>query len=105
EGIFARAAQAWAAKGFASLRIDFRGGGDSDGKSEDTTLSGQIKDAMAAMDFLQSEKTVDASRLSLVGWSMGGAVASAVAGRSTHPIRSVALWAPLTNPPMTFSGS
>ena len=103
EGIFARAAAAWAAKGFASLRIDFRGGGDSDGKFEDTTLSGQIKDAMAAVDFLQSEKTVDASRLSLVGWSMGGAVASAVAGRSTHPIRGVALWTPLTNPPMSVS--
>jgi len=103
EGIFARAAEAWAAKGFASLRIDFRGGGDSDGKFEDTTLSGQIKDAMAAVDFLQSEKTVDASRLALVGWSMGGAVASAVAGRSTHPIRGVALWTPLTNPPMSFS--
>jgi len=103
EGIFARAAEAWAAKGFASLRIDFRGGGDSDGKFEDTTLSGQIKDALAAVDFLQSEQAVDASRLSLVGWSMGGAVASAVAGRSTRPIRSVVLWAPLTNPPMSVS--
>ena len=38
EGIFARAANAWAAKGFASLRIDFRGFGDSDGKREDTTI-------------------------------------------------------------------
>jgi cephalosporin-C deacetylase-like acetyl esterase len=73
-------------------------------RAQHAFLAGQIKDALAAVDFLQTEKAVDASRLSLVGWSMGGAVASAVAGRSTHPICAVALWAPLTNPPMTFSG-
>jgi alpha/beta superfamily hydrolase len=103
EGIFARAANAWAAKGFASLRIDFRGSGESDGKFEDTTISGQIKDALAAVEYLQAEKSVDASRLSVVGWSMGGAVASAVAGRSPHPIKSVALWNAVSNPAATFN--
>lgn len=102
EGIFARAANAWAKDGVASLRIDFRGSGESDGKFEDTTISGQIKDALAAIDFLQTEKKVDASRLYVVGWSQGGAVASGVAGRSPHPIKAVALWAPASNPAATF---
>ena len=52
EGIFERAARMWADKGFASLRIDFRGSGESEGKFEDTTLDGQVKDALAALDYL-----------------------------------------------------
>ncbi len=102
EGIFARAAQAWAAQGLASLRIDFRGGGDSEGTFADTTLSGQAADALAAIDYLKTLKSVDASRLALVGWSQGGAVATMVATRSTSPIRAVALWAPVSNPAATY---
>jgi len=98
EGIFARAANAWAARGFASLRIDFRGFGDSGGKLEDASISGEIEDALAAIDFLGKVDAVDASRLFVVGWSLGGAVAAGVAGRSDHPIKGVALWAPASNP-------
>jgi pimeloyl-ACP methyl ester carboxylesterase len=101
-GIYARAADAWAAKGLASLRIDFRGGGDSDGSFEETTLSGQIKDALAALDFLQTDKSIDRTRIALVGWSQGGAVAATVAGRTKRPLRAVALWNPLVSPAGTF---
>ncbi|WP_353641892.1 alpha/beta hydrolase [Mesorhizobium sp. WSM2239] len=97
EGIFERAARMWADKGIASLRIDFRGSGESEGKFEDTTLDGQIKDALAALDFLAAGGEVDKDRIALVGWSMGGAVASAVAGRTEHELTSVSLWAPGTN--------
>lgn len=97
EGIFERAARMWADKGMASLRIDFRGSGESEGKFEDTTLDGQIKDALAALDFLAASGEVDKNRIALVGWSMGGAVASAVAGRTEHELTSVSLWAPGTN--------
>jgi alpha/beta superfamily hydrolase len=103
QGIFARAAEAWAKAGFASLRIDFRGSGDSEGSYADTTISDEIKEALAATDFLASEKDVDASRLYVVGWSQGGTVATAVAGRSAHPIKAVALWAPASNPAATFA--
>jgi hypothetical protein len=48
----ARQSDAWAEKGFASLRIDFRGFGDRDGKLEDTTIEGQVKDALAPIVFL-----------------------------------------------------
>jgi len=101
-GIYARAADAWAAKGLASLRIDFRGGGDSDGSFEDTTLSGQIRDALAALDFLQTDKSIDRTRIALVGWSQGGAVAATVAGRTKRPLRAVALWNPLVSPAGTI---
>jgi dienelactone hydrolase len=97
EGIFERAARMWADKGVASLRIDFRGSGDSDGVYEDTTLDGQVNDALAALDFLAAGGEVDKTKMAVVGWSMGGAVGSAVAGRTTHPLTSVTLWAPATN--------
>jgi pimeloyl-ACP methyl ester carboxylesterase len=101
EGVFTRAANAWAAQGIASLRIDFRGGGDSEGSFEDTTISGQVEDALAAIEFLQTEKSIDPKRIALVGWSQGGAVAALTAGRSTRRLAAVALWNPLTSPAAT----
>jgi len=103
QGVFARAADAWATKGLASLRIDFRGGGDSDGSFEDTTISGQIKDALAALDFLQREKSINPAKVAVVGWSQGGGVAASVAGRTAHPLKAVALWNPLSSPSGTFA--
>lgn len=97
EGVFERAARIWADKGYASLRIDFRGNGDSDGKFEDMTMEGLVKDATAALDFLAASGEIDNDKVAVVGWSMGGAVASTLAGRTTHPIDSVTLWAPGTN--------
>jgi alpha/beta superfamily hydrolase len=97
EGIFDRATRMWAEEGVASLRIDFRGSGDSDGEFADTTLDGQIKDALAALDYLAKLPEVDAGKMALVGWSMGGAVGSAVAARTEQDLDAVALWAPGTN--------
>jgi dienelactone hydrolase len=97
EGIFARAARMWAEKGVASLRIDFMGSGDSEGDYADTTMEGQVKQALAALDLLAATPEIDKDKLALVGWSMGGAVASAVAGRTEQELDAVALWAPGTN--------
>jgi len=101
EGVFTRAANAWAAKRLASLRIDFRGGGDSEGSFEDTTISGQVKDALAAIEFLQTEKSIDPTRMALVGWSQGGAVAEITAGRTKRRLAAVALWNPVILPAAT----
>lgn len=97
EGIFHRAARMWADRGIASLRIDFRGNGDSQGAFADMTLGGQVKDALAALDYLAASRDVDGTRMALVGWSMGGTVGAAVAGRAGDRLTSVSLWAPATN--------
>ena len=102
QGVFSRAANAWAKQGLASLRIDLRGGGDSDGSFEDTTISGQVKDALAAIEFLQSQTSVDPKRLALVGWSQGGAVAAIAAARTKQRVAALALWNPVTIPAATF---
>lgn len=49
KGIFAYIAGSFASLGFSSLRIDFRGSGESDGLFENTTYSSQIADGIAAM--------------------------------------------------------
>jgi len=97
EGIFARAAKAWADKGIASLRIDFRGNGESEGKFEDMTMEGLVADADAALDFLAASSEVDSENMAVVGWSMGGAVGAALAGQSEHDLASATLWAPGSN--------
>lgn len=102
QGVFVRAANAWAKQGLASLRIDFRGGGDSEGSFADTTISGQVKDALAAIEFLQTQSSVDPKRLALVGWSQGGAVAAIAAGRTKQRLAALALWNAETMPAATI---
>lgn len=93
EGIFVRTAEKLADSGFASLRIDFRGSGEStaDFQYEETTFEGQIADAMAAVNYLSSLDTVDGNDIYVIGWSQGGLIASALAGR-TDNLDGVALW-------------
>ena len=97
EGVYERAARLWAEQGIASLRIDFRFNGDSDGDFADSTLGAHVKDGLGALDFLAVSGRIDPSRMALVGWSMGGAVGAAVAARTEHDLDAVALWAPGTN--------
>ncbi len=97
EGIFTRAARMWAEQGVASLRIDFRGSGESEGAFADTTLDGQIADALSALDYLVQRGDINPGKMALVGWSMGGAVGTAVAARTEHDLDAVALWALGTN--------
>ena len=97
EGIFARTARVWAKQGIASLRIDYRFTGASDGDFADSTLDAHTADGLAALDFLAGTDRIDTKRMALVGWSMGGAVATAVAARTKHKLDAVALWNPAPN--------
>lgn len=105
EGIFSHTAARLADQGFASLRIDFRGSGDStsDFTYERTTFEGQITDALAAIDYLSALDTVDGSDIHVIGWSQGGLVASAVAGRSGR-LDAVALWQAVGDAEATYGG-
>jgi uncharacterized protein len=80
--------------GIASLRIDFRGSGDSEGSFSEMTLESEVSDAVVALNYLRSRPDVDKSRIGLFGRSVGGTVALMTAKRS-GPIKSIATWAPL----------
>ncbi len=57
--------------GFAVLFFNFRGTGDSGGNFD---ILGWTRDLKAALDYLSALPEVDRSRLSLLGFSAGGAV-------------------------------
>jgi dipeptidyl aminopeptidase/acylaminoacyl peptidase len=105
DGVFAHTAKVLAEKGLASLRIDFRGSGQStaDFTYEATTFEGQISDALAAVDYLADLDSVDGEDINIIGWSQGGLVAAAVAGRSDK-IDAVALWQAVGNVKATYTG-
>ena len=102
EGPFARAARIWAENGIASLRIDYRGSGESAGLFADATLSSEAADGVAAIAFLKAEPRVDAGRLGIVGWSLGGPIATSVAAHSAPD--ALVLWNGVTDPVATFTG-
>jgi pimeloyl-ACP methyl ester carboxylesterase len=92
--IYVNLSEALAAKGIASLRIDFRGCGDSEGSFEETTLEGQVSDALLGLNFLKNHPQVDPKNIGMLGRSMGGPIA-VVAARRFGKVKSLALWCPV----------
>jgi dipeptidyl aminopeptidase/acylaminoacyl peptidase len=90
--LFVKAARDLCEHGYACLRFDFRGSGESQGDFADLTIDGEISDALAAIRFLASYTEIDQERIGLLGVSLGGSVAACVSAHNT--VNSVALWAP-----------
>jgi dienelactone hydrolase len=105
DGVFALAAQRLAEAGYASLRIDFAGSGEATAEMSfaETTFEGQIADALAAVAYLQGLDSIATDDLFLIGWSQGGLVAAATAGRS-DAFDAVALWNAVATPRDTYAG-
>ena len=101
ETMYGRLARVLGEQGIASLRIDFRGSGESDGAWADTTFTGQLDDAQAAVDYLATRSMVDLDRLGVVGFSQGGLIAAELAARDAR-VRSLVLWSPVASAPDTY---
>lgn len=78
-------------RGIALLRFDFRGCGESSGKTSESTVSERLKDLCSAIGFVRSHPRVG-SRIGLMGSSLGGFVSLIVAAGDAD-IRAVAAWA------------
>lgn len=78
--------------GIASIRFDFNGHGESEGRFQDMTVLNEIEDAKKVVDYVK--KLPYTSKVALVGHSQGGVVASMTAGELNTDISSVVLMAP-----------
>ncbi|MCD8054360.1 MAG: alpha/beta hydrolase [Lachnospiraceae bacterium] len=64
--------------GLGTIRVDFNGHGESDGKMQDMTVLNEVEDANAVLRYVKSLPQV--RRIYLLGHSQGGVVASILAG-------------------------
>jgi pimeloyl-ACP methyl ester carboxylesterase len=79
--LFAQLAGDLAERGFIVLRYDKRGVGQSGGRLETVTLRDYAEDVIAAVKWLDKRKDVDTRRISVAGYSEGGAVSMLAAQR------------------------
>lgn len=95
--IFVKLSRILEAKGIASVRFDFAGSGESDGDFIDMTISHELEEAHDILDYAKSLDFVDTDKIGVLGLSMGGAVASMLAGTRKDDIHCLCLWAPAGN--------
>ena len=102
---FERLSRILAEQGFASLRVDYRGSGDSDGDYSMTTFSTQISDVLAAVEYIDSNlsRQVDSNSIGIIGFSQGGLVGSAAAAKDKR-VDSLVLWSPVSHAPIVYDG-
>ncbi|MDQ0191115.1 alpha/beta hydrolase [Alicyclobacillus cycloheptanicus] len=95
--MFVKLSRVLANIGVAVVRFDFSGSGESDGLFQDITVTREVAEANAMLDFAAGLAEVDAARITLVGHSVGGLVASIVAASRPADVRRLVLIAPAGN--------
>lgn len=91
---FPAIADALAAQGIASIRMDFPGCGDSGESFQQNTLGNMKQDVLAAIDTMTGEYPVDTEKAGILGYSMGGRIALELLAEKAYDFKAVALLAP-----------
>ena len=89
DGIFTELAQKLAKVGFAVFRFDFRGHGESEGKSIDMTVTGEERDLEATIRFLQD---FGYTNFGVLGASFAGGAVSLFVVRHQNIVKALILW-------------
>jgi len=76
-------------EGFAVLRFDFRGCGESVGRFEDTSITGRMEDLESVLDFVQERGY---GNIGVMGSSLGGTVAILTAAKDRR-VKALVTWA------------
>ena len=93
EKLLTTLADALEAKNIASVRFDFNGHGESEGKFEEMTVLNEIEDAKKVFEFVKGFEYV--SDVSVAGHSQGGVVTSMLAGElGRDNVKKIVLLAP-----------
>ena len=93
--VFVSFARDLAAAGFAVLRFDFRGEGDSDRLFEEADFETRVQDACLAVDAVCGLNS-NVTEVSLLGLRLGASVATVAATRRDH-VSQLVLWDPVVD--------
>ena len=87
---------AWclAEHGIVSVRFDYYGTGESDGEETDMSVSTELRDTVAILDYVEGLKFTDRDNIFLVGKSMGGLEALLTADARGEEINALCLFYP-----------
>lgn len=88
---FVKAARSFAKNGFAVLRFDFRGSGNSEGEFEDQTISSMLLDLKNVLDQITEHKAIDGNKVVLIGHSQGGYI-SILHAPNDKRVKAMILW-------------
>jgi len=92
-GGFTSVAEGLAAKGVATIRMDFPGCGESTESFRQNNLTNMLEDIQASRDFALLQSHIDHDRVGLLGYSMGGRMALMLAS-TDFDYKAIATWAP-----------
>lgn len=91
-GAFSETAEGLAKQGIASIRLDFPGCNESEEDFMAYTLENMQKDVESVLAYAKENMDINEERLGILGYSMGGRVASLYLDDA--PIKTAVLWAP-----------
>ncbi|MGM0835332.1 MAG: alpha/beta hydrolase [Bacillota bacterium] len=91
---FLKISRALETMGIASFRFDFLGSGESDGNFEEMTVLSEVAEARTILEYVRSHPSIDKENTIVLGFSMGGLVASLLAGKQPADIKKLILLAP-----------
>ena len=84
--MYGRLADALAAQGVGSLRIDFAGMGASPASTLEYTYDSMTSDATTALDWLVAQESVDPARVGVQGFSLGSLIGAHLVGTDPRPV-------------------
>jgi hypothetical protein len=99
--LYVQFARCLADAGFAALRFDFYGSGDSDGDFEEFTVLSELCDAVIALDWIGQQPGIDTRRIGVVGLSLGGGVTALLAGQDSR-VKAAVFWNSVARPSLHF---
>jgi len=95
--LFVQAARELCKGGYAVLRFDFSGCGDSTGEYKNVSVLRQLEETQRVIDFVAQHPEIDGRRIILLGHSLGGAIAAATAANDNR-IHKLILLSPVALP-------